>query len=288
MKWRTKAALTALTIIATAFLVLWPGDREPRYNGKPLSHWVLLSRHGIVPDDLELQRLHAIEAIGSNAAPFLLKWINYESGPWRNRVIRVAPRVTLLYSREDLANASVGAFQIIGPGGQSALPGLAELMRCNSVIVASRALRSMEAIGEPSVPALLDVVTNRPAYNRDRRLCPFQGMDRLRQYAPSIVPVLTRSLRDQEPEVAVTAAAVLGAVGPEPGVVNALTNILNAPHPDLRASAIFSLSRFGPDSIPVVPCLVRALSDPDPIVREAATNSLRTLGDSTMGIVKPP
>ena len=73
-----------------------------------------------------------------------------------------------------------------------------------------------------------------------------------------------------------------------PGVVEALTNAVEATDADLRQTAVSVVAGFGADGIPAVPCLMRALSDPELSVRVEATNALIWLSDVTMGIVKRP
>src|SRR6185436_14560086 len=64
-------------------------ERESSYNGRALSDWIkiLSKRDG---SDLETARAEsAIRQIGTNAIPWLLKWIEYEDSPrqaeWRDR-----------------------------------------------------------------------------------------------------------------------------------------------------------------------------------------------------------
>jgi len=62
----------------TLAMLLWPTEREPEYNGVPLTKW--LERYN---DGNNAEATAAIRRIGTNALPFLLRWIQYESPGWR-------------------------------------------------------------------------------------------------------------------------------------------------------------------------------------------------------------
>ncbi len=57
-------------------------------------------------------------------------------------------------------------------------------------------------------------------------------------------------------------------------VVPILTDNLQGPAPEPRATAAYLLSVFGEDGRPAVPALLSLLSDADKSVRTAATNAL--------------
>ena len=65
-------------------VALWPGEREPGYQGKKLSEWLVL-RGAVLPDGPEAKIAdRAILAIGTNAVPFLLGWVRYERPAWKD------------------------------------------------------------------------------------------------------------------------------------------------------------------------------------------------------------
>ena len=93
------AAILA-AVLAAAF---WPGEKEPEYQGKKLSEW-LQGYNGPqatgfyrgevwvewVPQDEQSQAVdNAIQAIGTNGLPLLIKWVEYQIPPWRIRMLKV-------------------------------------------------------------------------------------------------------------------------------------------------------------------------------------------------------
>src|SRR5438045_3525167 len=59
----------ALIVAAIAAVAFWPGEKEPEYHGKKLSEWLALER------EQPRESAEAVRAIGTNAIPFLLRWI---------------------------------------------------------------------------------------------------------------------------------------------------------------------------------------------------------------------
>jgi hypothetical protein len=70
--------LNACVASITIALLVWPREREPEYNSVELSKW--LERY----NDKKPHAAEAIRHIGTNALPFLLHWIQYETPGWRN------------------------------------------------------------------------------------------------------------------------------------------------------------------------------------------------------------
>jgi hypothetical protein len=115
-------------VVATTFAVfVWPREREPEYNGIPLSTW--LEQYQGRGDEFP----RAIRHMGTNALPFLIRAVKYEEPRWRTWVGRATshwPRSLLnnqlghwLLGRspEFRASGSVFAFAILGANARSAL-----------------------------------------------------------------------------------------------------------------------------------------------------------------------
>ena len=113
-------------------VILWPGAREPEYKGVPLSNW--LERYV----DNKPQSAEALKHIGTNALPFLLRWIQYETPGWRNFLNHLHARLpsSMQKSRafhwllddeaQRRAELAVEAFWALGP---KASPASDELLR---------------------------------------------------------------------------------------------------------------------------------------------------------------
>jgi hypothetical protein len=121
---------------------VWPREREPesQYKGMPLSHWVYLSGGSYNPEARE-----AIKRFGTNALPYLLRWIQYEKPGWRKRLSRAVAalpsfiryRETTQWliddSAETRAQSAAFAIGILGSDTETALPDLNRLA-ANSIV----------------------------------------------------------------------------------------------------------------------------------------------------------
>jgi hypothetical protein len=83
--------LTAMILGA----VLWPREREPEYDGVLLSEW--LERYSVSASGYQrsenFRAIQAIQRIGTNAIPFFLRWIQYETPGWRKFLNSLAGRL---------------------------------------------------------------------------------------------------------------------------------------------------------------------------------------------------
>ena len=125
-------------------LLIWPGEREPEYNGVPLSAWLKgYEFHSMPPEMPEPppKTVSALRHIGTNALPFLVRWIQYDEPRWRYSVYQVAWKLppALRYSRagrwlladraQDRAKRAVAGFAFLGTNATPALPELKRLAK---------------------------------------------------------------------------------------------------------------------------------------------------------------
>src|SRR5687768_2735651 len=73
--------LVLVVLVSTPVVALLSRSREPRWNHQPLSYWVKAA--GSSERNTDPHPIEAIQAIGTNALPCLLDWINYEGKPSR-------------------------------------------------------------------------------------------------------------------------------------------------------------------------------------------------------------
>ena len=116
----------------TLAILLWPREREPEYKGLPLSTWLMRYR-----DDAP-QAIEAIRHIGTNALPYLVRWIQYERPAWRNSLFHLHSKLPSSMQKlgifhwmindqaEFRADLAVEAFSTLGP---KANPATDELLR---------------------------------------------------------------------------------------------------------------------------------------------------------------
>jgi hypothetical protein len=94
-KRRLFIAILGCVVVAAITLLLWPREREPEYDGAPLSKWLeryIKSADGLQTNE-NLRAIRAIQHMGTNAFPFLLRWIQYETPGWRNFLNSLARRL---------------------------------------------------------------------------------------------------------------------------------------------------------------------------------------------------
>src|SRR5215831_3953625 len=111
-------------LVGVGVVAFWPAEREPEYNGKTLSEWMLYK-----PEDsnranaFELQT-EAIRQIGEPAVPWLLKWARYKSPPWRRRLVRFFGKDRGIERQQ----AVWFAFRVLGPKAADAIPELTRML----------------------------------------------------------------------------------------------------------------------------------------------------------------
>jgi len=264
-------------------------DSEPAYNGKPLSHWVEILGGPTYsskswPDISEIpggyEARDALKHIGTNAIPFLLKWLGQDGvlGP----------------------QATVQAFRILGPTARSAIPELAfmvtnqlnylpqqvgiaaaklevafiatnqidptQLPSGGVMTIGYYPLSALGCIGPDALPTLLAILSNNVAGIRVPTIYAISGLG---SNATPAVPALIRCLNDPNEMVSLSAIHVLSRI-PGESVFGALTNLLHS-RPSLRSETLEALAAFGDKGVPF---LVDALSDSNNGTRYIVSNTL--------------
>lgn len=203
---------------------------EPVYRGKSLSEWILRSDPQSVellgPKDFNARP--AVRHIGTNALPWLLRWISSDQ-----------PKT---------AHLGIRGLELLGPESSLAVPTLNRLVEdWRNSSAWSNAIAGLEACssGTPHVnagfPSLLAAATNVAAPSA-LRLKAIQSIQHLGAHvngcgclanlganAPLAVPVLIRCLQDPDSRLAAEAAYALGSYTIEPALsVGALAAALES------------------------------------------------------------
>jgi hypothetical protein len=219
---------------------------EPRYQGKPLSDWVSRA-------DAETP----VVTIGTNALPYLIKWIQYRSPAWTPKVLPSFVQ-QFLSRRMELANGSIAAFGVLRDIAIPAIPELLQLVNAKNFEVGRRA--SMV------ISAMRDSVTHGdPAVT---------------------IPPLIEASDSPDPLIATCATRLLCDIvvwhGPElhlDAVLAALIRNVGATNQSVRDCAIRGLGNLGRSARAALPALESAaINDPVQFNRQDATNSLRRIG----------
>jgi hypothetical protein len=275
--------------------LVWLRESEPSFQGTKLSEWVLSYQPGPGAPFSEGARV-AIGHIGTNALPFLLRWIQYEPRAWR----KVWERFSLPFFEDGSrrAEGAVAAFRVLGPRGSGAIPELVRLMNGTNEQIGFMAGRALGGIGKEAIPVLLDLLTNRPVrggprsftkapgdyYRSIKTTQGFQLADAWMELGTNTrfaVPALIRELTNRDESIAAMAAGLL-AIETVPATNYAV------PIPGGTAwvpTGTWRLTVYGePDDVArqAVGFLVKAMNDPDSSVREEATNALRKIAPEVL------
>jgi len=250
---------------------------EPEFGGKKLREWVDgENQHG--GSDF----VDAIQHIGTNAVPFLLKWIKYEPPSWKTKSLFVVNKMfhsTLIDRRHLRANGAKWTLLTLGVKAEAAIPALSRLMNDTKIPATARRATDVLALLAPQLlSAELALMTNNSAALRLSMVNRIGINDSSHSDVPPRGPVLEallRSFEDPNTQVATAAIDKLGLAAIEPNlVVPALVRSLQDSTTSVRAYACASLGRFGTEARSAAPALLKMLNDPDEAVRLVATNAL--------------
>ena len=168
-------ALCALAICAAGLLgLLWPHQREPRYEGRSLTEWLRLYRpFGSVESSPSQEAADAVRHIGTNALPLLVSWIQEAKDvpPGRQRLCELVDRwgfgpPTREILLESLAGPDLRAqratwgFRILGEAGRGATPNLARVASEGKRPSSDAAIEALSHLGQDALPSLLSMISN--------------------------------------------------------------------------------------------------------------------------------
>jgi hypothetical protein len=285
---------------------LWAPSSEPEYKGKTLSKLVTLGwRNGVwVGTDQEGREvIEAAKHIGTNALPWLLKWIDDENpweiwslhfigklpGPVRGVVYR---RCGPTLERKLKDRKGVLAYFWIMRLGSRAAPAVPELTRrMNDASVnnyrINAAMRALSYIGKDGLPPLVEVADGSNVTKSATAFSHICDMINLGTNARPVVPKVVALLNGPDGTLAGKAANVLGCWRIEPAlVVPALAESVKIPNPNmfLRVTAAEALGKFGTEAEQAVPALVEVLTDADRDLRRTGTNALLKIAPEALGM----
>jgi hypothetical protein len=255
-----------MAVIATAVLSI-PG--EPHHGGRPLSRWL---RVLVFPEQYGtsaapgLQRREAIEAVqslGTNSIPWLLKWIVHQEAPPDSRILigelqaRLPRPFTSRGSQFRAGNdpwlhtaaGCVSAFKALGPeatGAIAPLVGIAEDPRNPGA--QNRALKALGRIGQPAVPAIMGLAARGSSPVRARAV---SALALLGEDASPAVGLLISLLNDPDEGVAVASANTLGRLRLAPDeVLPALSRAAFDNRTMVRETSLFSMLEYEGEAKP--------------------------------------
>jgi len=205
-KRRVYAVVVGVAVLVGLMVLGFGREREPEYGGKKLSEWVVSRpwwlRTGPV-DELTEPAQAAIRQIGSNAIPYLLRWMRYERPPWKTKLYSaVNPTLRRLHAawqlndRPKQARAEGAAQALNALGSQAkrpipelaipqrsgldrAIPELAHILNDPTARgSAERAAHVLGSLGRAGRPALFAACANSDPRIRRRALDELRRLDR--------------------------------------------------------------------------------------------------------------
>jgi hypothetical protein len=221
----------------------------------------------------------AIREIGTNAVPHLLRRIYSEDPPWKTKLVafwRKQKRVKLPFKTAvEKQEHALPALRQLGP---AVLWTWIEILTNQSATVevqqyAAASLAEMRRDAVPALATLLDFQNHtnpaiRASVGAAIRYCDTEG------FLSSLYTVR----HAPDPVARASSAWSLGFIRKNPDMsVPALARLASDPSPQVKASALEALAKFGDDALDTTNLIFRALTDPERRVREAATNALNRL-----------
>ena len=145
--------LVACAVVGLVVATFWPAEKEPEYQGKKLSEWIIAYT---LLSDPNTPAANALRHIGTNALPLLVKWVGFQNPAWRSNLLAAYAKLPVPLqnssaknwltqdAKETRAWAATGAFRIIGRDALSAVSSLAPFL--NEPRSSVRRTRSLTAL----------------------------------------------------------------------------------------------------------------------------------------------
>ncbi len=246
MRKRVHIALGVLLIIL-AGVSAWLGlrEREPVYQGKPLSFW-LESLRQTAGNQEEVDRAkQAIRHIGTNALPVVIERLRAHDTPLKQLIMKWAQKQAFVHfhfnSADERRPEAIWGYEALGP------------------------------LASAQVPSLSATLTNDPSPRV--RIAAAWALGYIGPEARMAAPALFRATQDKDYHVHGPAFAALGKIRPNPQLtIPLLVAGLDDPHWTVRANAAGALGRYGQEAKAAVPVLLRMLATNTAAVFEHDTN----------------
>lgn len=291
MKKKLLIAAGVCALLILSFWTAWPNSpREPEWEGKPLSFWIVeLRSHNPNPAELSPRQLaakRAVRAIGTNAVPWLLTRIRTEPAHrwWKSvddtyyavRRLRIDLSIaTPTGIAENRADEAIQAFHALGPIAGDAAPELRIRLRAQIDTHSLFAAIALGGIGSNGINTLVAESRNTNRWIRSDVAC---GLGYAQTDQEVALATLLFMSSEKDRIVRGWSAKSLGQFTNHTSVsLPALVRLLKDSDPHVRFSAASAFRYFNGDISSAEPELRYALSDSSVYVREYATEALRRI-----------
>jgi hypothetical protein len=296
MKKRRVMLLLAGLLVVLVVVFVWLREREPVYQGRKLSEWVLRAYQFNGPQQREAAS--AVRQIGGKAVPWLLMWTDVRDDipSWKLRLLKWTKRFPRIQQTDsfwrimrignkplEVVVASFHGFEVLGPEARGAIPALRKRLNGPSRGGSDGAVRALSFIGKEALPLLLVALDDMTRSNRPLIARSIGHMRNLGDEANKAVPVIIRCIAGNDKQVAGAAIGALGELKAAPEVVlPALRKTLHGTDAQLRAFAMRAIGEYGERARETIPDLWEATNSGDWSIRNEATNTLKKIQGEPM------
>jgi HEAT repeat protein len=273
--------LAGFILFAIAVVMSLPKEIEPFHEERSLSEWLLLYQSSN-PGKEEVES--AVRQIGTNALPFLLKWITYDPPGWRRpfntALARMPTGIIRRFRDTDLqkAYAARDGFRILGSQASPAIPDLTRIMHDRSGRMSGRlAIQALGGIGENGLPPLVERVADAHAPDRWYVVSEISEMQKAGIDVRTAVPALLQYLHSDY-GIAADAGGIITTLAGQPSVLlPILIDSLHHTNRNVRLAAVQVLGEMGERSRHAIPALEGVLDERDVEMHAAVTNALQKI-----------
>jgi HEAT repeat protein len=291
--------LAGCVVCAVIVAAMWPREREPVYGGRKLSEWVsrnsLYYGPGRTGAEEHAKAEGAIRHIGTNALPWLVKWIRYEPASWERKLSITKLPAWLRFSRVMVWLVNDGAIhrkenainciKYLGADATPAIPILVGCLRDSNRTITDAAAGALGALAiEPylALPALTNALE---APNARLRRTAARAIGLFGDRARSALPALLKAINDSDFQVREETANAIAQIAPDKGevAIPELTKLMNDPEITAWADrAAVGLAKMGKLAMPI---FLTALTNGAVHVRSRAAFHLQDLGTNALPAV---
>ncbi len=172
MSKRRKRVLFAGLLLTLGVFYIWFAPNEPKYQGRTLGQWFAASRLERAARPTEDDYRDALPALGTNDFHRLVRHISFDANRCLPQKVfnilpgSITPQRLLEYlldkkwNEDAQATDAMEVFQVLGPQGAPAIPGLTKIAMYGPLTPAIRAVDCLGHIGQAAIPSLIMVATN--------------------------------------------------------------------------------------------------------------------------------
>ena len=276
-------------------LIFRSNSRNLVYEGKPVKVWLFQLLAADPKAQAEAQA--ALEALGTNAVPELIRLVRTKDAGWRTLIWAHAAQLPKrvrgrLLSRIGPTNACVirpmaaRALGRLGPAAAPAVPALTQMLRQgSSPYEEQEAAQTLAQIGAPALGALADVMAHEKGGAGNAAALAL--LSRYHWPGPSRT---TGGNGPGDPTASARQQAVetIGASDrADEWVVKVLARAAIDPVPNVRLAALKALARADRNPQAALPQLIFCSNDDSPVIREWSARILGHIGPPTERAILP-